>query len=312
VSPNANPSPSPQSHSTPGSTGSREFELEDLVKRAAQQFREQNEIYNDKTRKSEKSLKTSSLSASQLSYRTGSRTFPRATPNAGKGGKLFKVLGGVAALVAAVIFFGPDVKTKIKEIPFHASNSESGTTTEPLPFEPPPVETPTEKGSIILRLSLSPGGGSPRVTITAGGRTLASGGPAPVVLNPNNLVVRVPLDTPLVLTVDRRDFKPFKREFVLDSRQYGGLKDSLMDVPLDPLRFGLLSVHTNPRTADAMIMMGDKPWVRRTPIENEKLPIGTYTIRLSNEVLGMEKTVTVTIRDGANVDLGEVKLDIKN
>ncbi|MGZ3709521.1 MAG: PEGA domain-containing protein, partial [Bdellovibrionota bacterium] len=152
--------------------------------------------------------------------------------------------------------------------------------------------------TIQLRLNITPGGGAPLISI--------KGKP----VDPNNPSVNVPLDSPLELVVERQGFKPFKREFVLESRQMSGLKEWLMDVPLDPLHFGFLTIHTTP-SADATIQLDGKPWVKKTPLENEKLPTGTYDIRLNNEVLGMEKRISVTIQEGKSISLDE-RLEIRN
>jgi serine/threonine-protein kinase len=146
--------------------------------------------------------------------------------------------------------------------------------------------------SILLRLNVTPGGGAPLVTVN---------GKAVDMTNPS---IVVQLDAPLELAADRMGYKPFRREFVLESHQMGGLKEWLMDVPLEPTRFGFLTVHTTP-SADATIVLDGKPWTRKTPIENEKFPIGTYSIKLSNEVLGMEKTITVSIQEGKAVTRDE-------
>jgi serine/threonine-protein kinase len=146
--------------------------------------------------------------------------------------------------------------------------------------------------SIVLRLNVTPGGGG--ATVTVNGRPV----------DPNNPVVQVPLDAPLELVAERGGFKPFRREFVLESRQLNGLKEWLMDVQMEPTRFGFLTIRTTP-SADATIMIDGKPWVRKTPLENEKVPVGTYSIKLANDVLGMEKQVTVSVTDGRAVTVDE-------
>ena len=157
--------------------------------------------------------------------------------------------------------------------------------------------TQVEPGkSILLRLNLTPGGGG--ATISVNGRPVDGSNPMLV----------VPLDAPLELSADRSGYRPFKREFVLESRQMNGLKEWLMDVSMEPVQFGFLTVHTTP-SADATILLDGKPWVKKTPIENEKLPVGTYNIRLSNEVLGMEKTITVQVQEGKSVTKDE-RLDL--
>lgn len=152
--------------------------------------------------------------------------------------------------------------------------------------------------SIELHLNLLPGGGNP--VITVGG----------VQVNPEYPVIRVPLDSPLELHVERQEFKPLRREFVLASDQMSGLKEWIMDVQMDPVNFGLLTIKTTP-SADAVIAMEGRAWVKRTPFEKEKIPVGKYNIKLTNEVLGMEKTVTVDVQEGKHSIVSE-DLELKD
>lgn len=151
--------------------------------------------------------------------------------------------------------------------------------------------------SVILKVSLNPAGNA---NITVNGRAL----------DPNNPTLKVPLDQPLELAVERSGYKPIQREFVLSTSQVGNLKEWVMEAQLEPLKFGYLTIHSTP-SADAIIMLDGTPWRRRTPIENEKFPIGKYTIRLSNELLGMEKQVPIQIQEGKPARIDE-RLEIKN
>jgi hypothetical protein len=74
---------------------------------------------------------------------------------------------------------------------------------------------------------------------------------------------------------------------------------------------GWLTIKTTP-SAEATIEIPGKPrWVRKTPFVKEGLPEGQYTIRLVNEVLGMEKTLNVTIQAGKSILLDDIRLEIK-
>ncbi len=152
--------------------------------------------------------------------------------------------------------------------------------------------------SIYLRLNISPGGGSPAILVS--GRAV----------DINNPVTIVPLDSPLELSIERTGYKPFKRDFVIDSRQVSGHNEWPAEIQLEPARFGFLTIHTTP-SADATILIDGSPWKKKTPIENEKLPAGNYSIRLINDVLGMEKIVSITIQEGKSVNVEE-RLEIKN
>ena len=152
--------------------------------------------------------------------------------------------------------------------------------------------------AITLRLNIAPGGGG--IALSLNGQKLDA----------ENPLVQVPLDAPLELVADRAGYKPFRREFVLDSQQLSGIKEWLVDVQLEPAHFGYLTIRTTP-SADAVIMIDGKPWIRKTPLENEKLPVGSYSIRLVNDVLGMEKSVTVNVSEGRAIQLDE-RLGVRN
>lgn len=186
-------------------------------------------------------------------------------------------------------------KGEKKKIPVVLTPLDSGyntATTSPAPASDGSVKT------IQLRLNISPGGVG--ATISVNGK----------LLDPLNPVTTVALDAPLELVAERPGFRTFRREFVLDSRQTGGLNEWLMDVPLEPVRFGLVTIRTTP-SADAIILIDGRPWIKKTPMEGERIPVGTYNIRLVNEVLGMEKTVTIQVQEGKSITLDE-RLEIKN
>jgi hypothetical protein len=86
-----------------------------------------------------------------------------------------------------------------------------------------------------------------------------------------------------------------------------------MDVPLEPLAYGLLSLSSTP-SADVTIRevgsSSGKPWVMKTPVESLKVAVGTYQIRLVNDVLGMEKELTIKIEEGKSVR-EDVRLDVR-
>ncbi|MGK5089957.1 serine/threonine-protein kinase [Bdellovibrionota bacterium FG-2] len=153
--------------------------------------------------------------------------------------------------------------------------------------------------SLLLRLNVVPG---------AEGTQIMLGG---VVIDNKNPSRIVSLDSPLELVVDRPGFKPLKREFVLESRQYGGLQEWSMDVALEPQRVGFLTIHTTPSAEANISLEGKLLFVKKTPFEQEKMPAGALSIRLVNSVLGMEKTVQVVVEEGKITNLDE-RLEVKN
>ncbi len=240
----------------------------------------------------------------ESSSRAGSATRSKATPfKTGEvekrssvpqsGGLVKKAVLALIAAGVALVFFGPQFGIKIPGLTNHSSQPSVAVERSTASVQ----EGPAAK-FVLLRLNLIPVGGSPEIAIN--GKTLD-------VSNPS---LQVPLDSPLELDVQRPGYKPFKREFVLDSAQVAGSKEWLMDVPLEPLHFGFLTIHTTP-SAEATLLIDGKPWTLQTPVENQKVPVGTYLIRLVNQVLGMEKSVSVTIQEGQLVPLDE-RLEIKN
>ena len=180
------------------------------------------------------------------------------------------------------------------------SSSIPSTTGKPLDalssFGSPSSGTSTT--TIALHLILVPAGGVETITI--------NGSP----IDSEKLSATVPLNTPLELSIERPGFKSFRREFFIDSQQVVGLKSWSMEVHLELLNFGFLTIHTTP-SAEAIFTVDGATISKKTPLEDEKLPVGKYSIRLFNEVLGMEKYVSVSIEEGKSVIIDE-SLDLKN
>ncbi len=159
-----------------------------------------------------------------------------------------------------------------------------------------PLRTDLPK-SVLLKLNLQ---STEQLTLQINGLTV----------NPSK-PIQVPLDKSIELVAQRPGYKTLKRVFTIESPLVaGGLKEWKMDLQLEPIQFGFLTIDTVP-SADAKAVIDGKTWLKRTPFENEKLPVGTYTIHLVNELLGMEKSVSVTIQEGKVVTKSE-KLDIHN
>ncbi len=152
--------------------------------------------------------------------------------------------------------------------------------------------------SVRLKLNISPAGGTG--TVTLNGKSVSLNDPSTI----------APLNSPLELVVERVGYKSFRREFVIDSRQVGSMSEWQTDIVLEPSRFGFLTLRSTP-SADAIFESGGSTWTKKTPLNNEKLPVGTYTVRLVNEVLGMEKVVQVSIQENRSVSLDDIRLEIK-
>ncbi len=231
----------------------------------------------------------------QASYTRSRSNVILGNPNANKRSGIPKWLGiPVIVGVGALVYF---------------SDSWMGQTSNPAPASGV-VETPLQSAAtkaslnaannakmIVLKLNISPI--SSGVSVQLNGQDLPAG----------TLTVPVALDSPLELIINRPEFKTFQSQFVVDSKQTTGLKEWVMDIALEPLHFGYLTIHTTP-SANATLMIDGTPWVKRTPLENEKLPVGRYQVQLSNEVLGMAKSLNIFIQEGKSVKIDE-SLEIK-
>ncbi len=221
-----------------------------------------------------------------------------------------------AAAVLAVAILGPDYGIKIPILSDLLTTEKKVEKKVSLPIsnvDRSAASTPSDGSganlknvkTLLLKLNLSPAGGAPVITV----REKLIG---EKILNASKPEIQVPLDSPLEITVERSGYKSFKRLSVLKSEEYNGLAEYQMDIQqdLDPQHFGFLSIHTTP-SSDATILLNGSPWKKQTPLENEKFPVGTYSIHLTNDVLGMEKTVSITIDEGKAVNI-DTQLEVKN
>ncbi len=260
------------------------------------------------TRSSRIELEKSQTQSSQMKPRSMAKPKAQEPPPGGSLPKKSHLRIAALLIFLGVLAISPVLGTHrtgaLEFIPqlFSQNPVQKGSSPAPLPpsqISEGPSETDRELGgpSITLKLQLSPGGGNPSISLN--GKTLPAG----------QTSIRVRLDTPLDLTVNRLGFKPFESQFVVDSKQAAGLKEWVMDLGIEPLHYGFLTLHTTP-SANATLLIDGSPWVKQTPLEGEKVPIGPYKIILENEILGMSKTVQVTIEEGKTVILDE-QLEMK-
>jgi serine/threonine protein kinase len=131
-------------------------------------------------------------------------------------------------------------------------------------------------------------------------------------------VSEVPVGEPLSLVVERQGFVTYRKEFTLQEGELNSQRESSLDVKLEPMVYGLFSLSTRPSMADVTIINLDrassdhsKPMIFKTPISQEKLQAGNYRLIIQNELLGVEKTLNVTIRNGKEVVMTDVQLELK-
>jgi hypothetical protein len=123
----------------------------------------------------------------------------------------------------------------------------------------------------------------------------------------DTMTIPVELDKPVTIVASRPGFRVVKRETMYEAKSYAKYKEVGEDIVMDPIRYGLLTLHTSP-AALALTNIDGKIWSKQTPFDDEKLPVGNYTILLRNDGLGWEKSIQVQIKEGKHVLLDNVKL----
>ncbi len=216
-------------------------------------------------------------------------------------GSMLKVGLAVAAALLGVVFVGPQMGLRIPGISDRISAMLEGNkratvssiprAAQPTHVAPEAISTATDPGhkgnskAVTLKINLFPSG--PGANISLNGRSTDSSRPD----------IQAQMDTPLELVITKPGFKTFRREFSLESLQLGQISEYPMDIALDPEKFGFLTIYTTP-SAEATIMVDGKVWaVKNAPFENEKLPIGKYTVKLLNNVLDLERVEILSVEE---------------
>ena len=133
-------------------------------------------------------------------------------------------------------------------------------------------------------------------------------------------IMRVAVGEPLEVIVDRPGFVTYRKEFTLKEEQVGTRPDWDLDIKLEPMIYGTLSISTRPSVADVRIVnldqgargLAQEPVSFKTPVYQEKLPAGHYKITVQNDLLGVEKSFEVDIHEGKEAVYSDVQLDSKN
>ncbi len=204
---------------------------------------------------------------------------------------------GVASIGALVYYFG-----------VHQQKNQS-IIQNPV-AETAPTQVRTVSGKMgKMKLNLFPEGdlASTVVTLNSQKQTIENGD------------FDAPVGEPLTLVVERPGFVPFRKEFTIQERDLGAANDYTVDVSLEQMAYGLVSISTRPAVADVTIVSIDrqpaensKPYEFKTPISQEKLPAGNYRVTIKNEFLGVEKVMNLEVKEGKEIVLTDVKLEIKN
>ncbi len=207
----------------------------------------------------------------------------------------------VAAGVGAAVYFGgfvPEIEKMIRPDKKVAA-----------------VETPREPVNQVagkrgkLRLNLPSSAGASGIVVTVNSQDVPF----------ENGVVEIPIGEPINLNVVQAEHVPFTKEFTVQQSELDANGELKLDVVLDSMSYGLFSISTRPAVADVSIVKIDrqpsevaKPLEFKTPIHQEKIPAGNYRVTVKNDLLGVEKVMTVEIKEGKEVVLTDVKLDVKN
>ena len=223
---------------------------------------------------------------------------PRGTNDESSSGGGFKFILVLAAAGVAAFVFGPQFGFDIQKM-LNGGSKPARTVSQTA--ESTKVKTAVLDGKQIqLRLKITPNVGQD-VKIRINNQ-----------LTPGN-VNTVSMDEPLEIEVERPGFQRFRREMVLNSKDFEGKPETEIDVTLEPLAFGIVTIHTTPAATAiikpldpsnrAVASIDGKDWTEGTPFEGKKFPVGTYQIKFVNELLGFEKTEVITVQQDKTVNL---------
>ncbi len=126
----------------------------------------------------------------------------------------------------------------------------------------------------------------------------------------------IPVGDLTELVIERPGFVTYRKEFTVKAGDLSGTEYSL-DVKLEPTIYGTFTLSTQPEVADVTIVNLDqgnqgatsKPVVLKTPIYQEKLPVGHYKVVVRNELLSVEKTFQIEVQEGDRVVKNSVPLE---
>jgi len=158
--------------------------------------------------------------------------------------------------------------------------------------------------SIELQLEVHPSGAGNQILISTDHRTIQ------VDPSPGRGRVRVPLDAPLNVKVERPGFRPHQEDFHYNAAQYQSLKETLKSISLEPTQYGILTLRVNAANSTTARIQVTRDnyqdrWERTLakPIDSERFPAGKYVVILENELLGWSKTLQFELIEGRRLEL---------
>jgi hypothetical protein len=223
------------------------------------------------------------------------RPVPVETSSGGSGGGIIKAIGGVA--VAAIIgFFAFEHLNPVDRKP------DSVESVENLPSAPNPF---ANRGNLRVRIFPDGDFSKTRITLNSSPMDLSKG------------FMKISLDEPLEVVIERPGFVTYRKQFTVKQGDLSPTRDFVLDVKLDPMVYGTFTLSTQPEIADVSIVNLDqgtsgnssKPLILKSPVYQEKLPVGHYRVTVRNETLNVEKSFQIEIKEGDRVVKNGVALE---
>ncbi len=120
-------------------------------------------------------------------------------------------------------------------------------------------------------------------------------------------IIQIPMDSSVKISIDSPGFQSYSKDFTVDSTQAKGVREMDYTAKLETIRMGYLTI-TDPPNSDIEISKADAtandvPWLLKTPVSAQRLPIGKYKVKVEQIDSGFKKTMDVTIREARIVTL---------
>ncbi len=232
-----------------------------------------------------------------VAYRNNASSAPTPIEDASSGGGWFFKLAFTFALVGTAGFFGYGKYVKQSHL-----NNEERTLASRAESAPPQN---TNLANVKIRLFPDGNLSHTRLTLNS----------APFDFNKGSMPISI--GELVTLVVDRPGFVTFRKEFTVKEAELGENKEYFLDVKLEPMVYGTLTLSTQPEVADVTIISLDqgtsgntqKPVVLKTPIYQEKLPVGHYKVIVKNELLNVEKVFQVEVKEGDRLVRNSIPLE---
>ncbi|NDG83789.1 MAG: serine/threonine protein kinase [Proteobacteria bacterium] len=231
---------------------------------------------------------------------TGIRAMPRPQPVESSSGGALKAVIGVAVLAVGG-YFGIQNFSK-PDVPERDPAAAAARAT---PIENPGQGIKAAGGKLKIRIFPDGNFSSIRAVLNSNPVDISQGSVPAVV------------GEPLELVIERPGFVTYRKEFTIKETDLNDQKEYSMEVKLEPMVYGTLTLSTVPELADVTIINLDqgssgnsqKSVVLKTPVYQEKLPVGHYKVMIRNDLLGVEKSFQIEIKEGDRLVKNGVTLE---